>query len=78
MIWRLMDTYDLIKDIEEPFSSHTLRDKMLALGMDPEEYRNRYFVHLYKLTKQGFLTRTEVTQNRFKKPVYMYEVVRDE
>ena len=73
-----MDTYDLIKDIEEPFTSHTLRDIMLARGMDPKAFSNRYFVHLYKLTKQGFLARTEVTQNRFKKPVYMYEVVRDE
>ena len=77
MIWRLMDTYDLIKDIEEPFTSHTLRDIMLAQGMDPKAFSNRYFVHLYKLTKQGFLTRTEVAQNRFKKPVYMYEVVRE-
>ena len=77
MIWRLMDTYDLIKDIKEPFLSTDLRDIMLARGMDPKEFSNRYFVHLLKLTKQGFLTRTEVTQNRFKKPVYMYEVVRE-
>ena len=77
MIWRLMDTYDLIKDINEPFTSWDLRDIMRARGMDPEEYRNRYFVHLLKLTKQGFLTRTEVAQNRFKKPVYMYEVIRE-
>ena len=72
-----MDTYDLVKDIKEPFTSWDLRDIMLARGMNPKEFSNRYFIHLLKLTKQGFLSRTEVAQNRFKKPVYMYEVKRE-
>lgn len=78
MTWRIMDTYDLVKDIEGPFLSRIVYDKMLALGMDSSFIRSRYGVHLRKLAKQGYLTRTGVKRNTFGNAVYMYEVVKNE
>ena len=77
MIWRLMDTYDLIKDIEGPFTSDVLRDIMLARGMNPKEFSNRYYVHIRKLAKQGFLRRIGQKESPFGQPVYIYEVTRE-
>ena len=78
MIWRIMDTYDLVKDIEGPFFSTIVYDKMLALGMAPIDIRSRYCVHLKKLTKQGYLTRIGVKKNSFGNAVYIYKVVKNE
>lgn len=78
MIWRIMDTYDLVKDIEGPFLSKVVYDKMLALGMAPTDIRSRYCVHLKKLAKQGYLTRIGVKKNTFGNAVYEYEVVKNE
>ena len=78
MMWRIMDTYNLVKDIEGPFLSKVVYDKMLALGMDPRFIRSRYGVHLKKLAKQGYLTRTGVKKNSFGNAVYEYEVVKNE
>ena len=77
-MWRIMDTYNLVKDIEGPFLSKVVYDKMLALGMDPRFIRSRYGVHLKKLAKQGYLTRTGVKKNSFGNAVYEYEVVKNE
>lgn len=78
MIWRIMDTYNLVKDIKGPFLSKVVYDKMLALGMAPIDIRSRYCVHLKKLAKQGYLTRTGGKKNSFGNAVYIYEVVKDE
>lgn len=78
MMWRIMDTYDLVKDIEGPFFSRIVYDRMLALGMDKRSIRSRYGVHLKKLAKQGYLTRTGVKKNSFGNAVYIYEVVKNE
>lgn len=78
MTWRIMDTYNLVKDIEGPFLSRIVYDKMLALGMDRRFILSRYGVHLKKLAKQGYLTRTGVKKNTFGNSVYMYEVVKNE
>ena len=72
-----MDTYDLIKDIEGPFTSGVLRDIMLARGMDPKKFSDRYYVHLRKLAKQGFLKRIGQQESPFGQPVFIYEVVRE-
>ena len=78
MMWRIMDTYDLVKDIEGPFFSRIVYDKMLALGMDPRFIKSHHCVHLKKLAKQGYLTRTGVKKNSFGNAVYEYEVVKNE
>lgn len=78
MTWRIMDTYNLVKDIEGPFLSRIVYDKMLALGMDSGFIRSRYGVHLRKLAKQGYLTRRGVRKNSFGNAVYEYEVVKNE
>ena len=57
MFWRLMDTYDLIKDIKEPFTAGIIHEIMLARGMDPKLFSSRYYQHLGKLVKQGYLKR---------------------
>ena len=76
MIWRLMDTYDLVKDIECPFTANILREIMLARGMDPKLFSNRYYVHLRKLAKQGYLNRIGEKESPFGQPVFIYEVAR--
>ena len=76
MIWRLMDTYELIKDIKEPFTAGILREIMQARGMDPKLYSNRYYVHLRKLTKQGYLNRVGEKESPFGQPIFIYEVTR--
>lgn len=76
MIWRLMDTYDLIKDIKEPFTSRVLHDEMLARGMDPKLFCKRYYVHLTKLAKQGYLKRVGEQENPLGRNFCIYEVVR--
>lgn len=75
-MWRIMDTYNLVKDIEGPFLSRIVYDKMLALGMDRRFILSRYSVHLKKLAKQGYLTRTGGKKNSFGNAVYIYEVVK--
>lgn len=77
MIWRLMDTYDLIKDIEGPFTAGILCELMLARGMDPKQFSNRYYQHLSKLVKQGYLKRIGEMEGHFKKKIYIYEVIRE-
>lgn len=78
MIWGIMDTYDLVKDIEGPFLSRVVYDKMLTLGMDHRFITSRYGVHLKKLAKQGYLTRRGAKKNSFGNAVYIYEVVKNE
>lgn len=78
MIWRIMDTYNLVKDIEGPFLSRVVYDRMLTLGMEHRFITPRYGVHLKKLAKQGYLTRTGVKKNSFGNAVYEYEVVKNE
>ena len=75
MIWRIMDTYNLVKDIKRPFTSGDLRERMLVHCVDPNINFNQCYKHLYRLTKQGFLTRTGATKTPYGKPVYVYEVV---
>ena len=78
MMWRIMDTYNLVKDIEGPFISSVVYEKMLNLGMSHMDVRSRYCDHLKRLVKQGYLTRTGVKKNNFGNAVYEYEVVKDE
>lgn len=78
MIWRIMDTYNLVKDIEGPFMSSVVYEKMLNLGMSRMDVRSRYCDHLKRLAKQGYLTRTGVKKNTFGNAVYEYEVVKNE
>ena len=77
MIWRLMDTYDLIKDIEEPFTAGIIWELMLARGMDPKQFSNRYYQHLSKLVKQGYLKRIGEMEGHFRKKICIYEVIRE-
>ena len=74
MTWRIMDTYDLVKDIEGPFTSSDVYEKMLNLGMSRMDIKLRYCDHLKKLTKQGYLTRTGGKKGQTGKAVYIYEV----
>lgn len=78
MTWGIMDTYDLVKDIEGPFYSRVVYDRMLTLGMDDRFITSRYGVHLKNLAKQGYLTRTGAKKNSFGNAVYIYEVVKNE
>ena len=78
MIWRLMDTYNLVKDIEGPFTSSTVYEKMLTLGMTRKYVRSFYCEHLARLAKQGYLTRTGGIKVQTGNPVYIYEVTRNE
>lgn len=75
MIWHIMDTYELVKDVKGPFTSSVVYDRMSARGLDPKLYRNKCYKHLRLLTKQGFLTRTGATKTSFGQAVYLYEVV---
>ena len=76
MIWRIMDTYDLVKDIKGPFQSSVVYDKMLNLGIPYKYVRSFYCEHLARLAKQGYLTRTGGIKVQTGNPVYIYEVVR--
>lgn len=76
MIWRLMDTYNLVKDIEGPFTSGDVYKKMSNLGISRDD--TRYRTHLRKLTKQGYLTRTGGKKGQTGRSVYIYEVVKNE
>ena len=78
MIWRLMDTYDLVKDIEGPFTSSTVYEKMLNLGMTRMDIRPYYCEHLSRLAKQGYLTRKGGKKGQTGNPVYIYEVIKNE
>jgi hypothetical protein len=78
MTWRIMDTYNLVKDIEGPFPSSVVYEKMLNLGMAPMAIRARYCAHLRKLAKQGYLTRTGAKKGQNGNAVYIYEVVKNE
>ena len=78
MMWRIMDTYNLVKDIEGPFLSSDVYDKMLTLGMSHMDIRPRYCDHLKRLAKQGYLSRTGTKKNNFGNAVYIYEVVKNE
>lgn len=78
MTWRIMDTYDLVKDIQGPFTSSVVYEKMLNLGMSRMDIKSRYCDHLKRLTKQGYLTRTGDTKGQTGNAVYVYEVVKDE
>ena len=77
MIWRLMDTYDLVKDIKGPFQSSVVYDKMLSLGITRKYIRSFYCGHLTRLARQGYLTRTGGIKGETGNPVYIYEVVRE-
>jgi len=78
MIWRLMDTYDLVKGIKGPFMSHVVYEKMLNLGIPRNYIRSFYCEHLTRLTKQGYLTRTAGIKGETGNPVYIYEVIKNE
>jgi hypothetical protein len=78
MMWRIMDTYDLVKDLEGPFTSSDVYEKMLNLGMAPVAIPARYCDHLKRLTKQGYLTRTGGKKGQTGNAVYIYEVVKNE
>ena len=75
MSWRIMDTYNLVKDIEGPFTSNDVYEKMLNLGMPRMDIRSHYYDHLKRLTKQGYLTRTGGKKGQTDNAVYIYEVV---
>lgn len=75
MIWYIMDTYDLVRDIEGPFTSRTVWGKMKALGMSDTEIKTRCHDHLRWLTKEGYLTRTGVKKAPTGNTYYIYEVV---
>ncbi len=77
MIWRLMDTYDLVKDIKGPFQSSVVYDKMLSLGIPRKYIRSFYCEHLTRLAKQGYLMRMGGIKGETGRPVYIYEVVRE-
>ena len=74
MMWRITDTYNLVKDIEAPFTSSDVYEKMLNLGIPRMDIRSRYCDHLKRLTKQGYLTRTGGKKGQTGKAVYIYEV----
>ena len=76
MIWRLMDTYELVKDIEGPFPSSVVYEKMLNLGVPRKYIRSYYCEHLSRLTRQGYLTRTGGIKGQTGNPVYIYEVIK--
>jgi len=78
MIWRLMDTYDLVKGIKEPFTSRVVYEKMLNLGIPRKYIRSYYCEHLTRLAKQGYLTITGGKKGQTGNAVYIYEVVRNE
>lgn len=76
MIWRIMDTYDLVKDLEEPFTSEYVWDKMKALDIPESGIKARYSKHLKRLTKQGYLSRIGGKKDPTGNTHYIYEVVK--
>ena len=78
MFWRMMDTYNLMKTIEGPFTSKVVYEKMKFLGFYDEEVKPRYCDHLKRLAKQGYLTRTAGDNGLTRHAIYIYEVTRNE
>ena len=78
MTWRIMDTYDLVKDLEGPFTSSVVCEKMLALGMSHDDIHSHHCTHLKKLAKQGYLTRTGGKKGQTGNAIYIYEVIKNE